>query len=317
MQASLFFRQLLTLAWKDLLVVFNSKRAITTAIRAFTFPTIFTIYFAFIIRVYWPSETYGVGSPHAIRSLSEAIGDAPGNRRTLALCNYGPTGGDIDRVIQLVSDKAKGNSGQTVKVLHSSDDLLTVCKSTLASVSKCYAAAEFYSSTSEGGLWNYTIRIDGSLGLKINVNNNNNDADIFPIPLQHAIDSAIAGVDSSRGAKPLPDNIDEYPYTSQTQKQWDDSIVTGIQNAIAKYIAVVWYIPFIGLCYQLVGVMAREREGGMSDLIESMMPNISRWAPQYARLLGHWLAFTIVRSSKRVQCYVRLTGRRSTSHPGL
>ena len=45
--------------------------------------------------------------------------------------------------------------------------------------------------------------------------------------------------------------------------------------------------------YQLVGLMAREREFGMSDLVESMMPNVRRWEPQLARLIAHHLAFTI------------------------
>lgn len=297
MNLSLLLRQIWTLAWKDLLVVTNTKRRVTTIIRAFTIPTIFVVYFAFIIRVYWPRETYGIGSPNAIRSLSEAIGEAAGNRRTLALCNYGPPGGDIDRVIEIVSGKALGGDGQVVQVLRSPDDLLTLCRSSLSGVTKCYAAAEFYSSPNEGGLWNYTIRIDGSHGYKINVENNNNDAEVFPIPLQHAIDTAIAQVDAGEGARPLADNIKEYPFTSKTQKEWDNTLVTSIQNANAKYIAVVWYIGFIGLCYQLVGVIAREREQGMADLLDSMMPNIAKWEPQVARLLGHWVAFTIVSTS--------------------
>jgi ATP-binding cassette, subfamily A (ABC1), member 3 len=45
--------------------------------------------------------------------------------------------------------------------------------------------------------------------------------------------------------------------------------------------------------YQLVGLMAKERERGMSDLVESMMPNVNRWEPQFARLIAHHLAFTI------------------------
>ncbi|KAF2032632.1 ABC transporter [Setomelanomma holmii] len=294
MPLSLLFRQIWTLAWKDLLVVMNRKRRFTTIVRAFTIPTIFVVYFAFIIKVYWPKETYGIGTPSTIRPLSEAIRDAPGGRRTLALCNYGSTGGDIDRVIELVTAKANGTDGHIVRVLHDPDELLTVCKSSLSAVTKCYGAAEFYTSATEGGIWNYTIRVDGALGYKINVENNRNDAEIFPIPLQHAIDTAIAEVGTGSGARRLPDNIKEYPFTSETQQEWDDDLVTDIQNANTKYIAVVWYIGFIGLCYQLVGVMATEREMGMASLLESMMPNLNRWEPHMARLLGHWVAFTVV-----------------------
>ena len=145
------------------------------------------------------------------------------------------------------------------------------------------------------------------MGVKINVNNNDNDAERFPIPLQHAIDTAIADISSGAGAKALPSTVQEYPYTSKTQKQWDDSLVTSIQNANAKYIAIVWYIAFIGLCYQLVGIMAREREHGMADLLETMMPNIHRWEPQLARLLGHWVAFSMVSISTPSLYVINLT----------
>lgn len=305
MNVSLLLRQIWTLAWKDLLVVLNSKRRITTIIRAFTIPTIFVVYFAFIIRVYWPKETYGIGNEALVRPLAEAIRDAPGGRRTLALCNYGATGGDIDRVIRAVAEKAKGFDGQLVRILRNPDELLTVCKASLSAVTKCYAAAEFYSSTQEGGIWNYTIRVDGSHGYKINVEKNDNDAEIFPIPLQHAIDAAIAEVGVNNGSRTLPNAIKENPFTSETQEEWDDKLVREIQNANTKYIAVVWYIGFIGLCYQLVGVIAKEREVGMASLLESMMPNLNRWEPQVARLMGHWVAFTIVSTPAYFQYHPR------------
>lgn len=192
MNFSLLLRQIWTLAWKDLLVVLNQKRRVWTIIRAFTIPTIFVVYIAILIRVYWPSQTYGIGKPATIRPLSEAIRDAPGNRRTLALCNYGPRGGDIDRVIDAVASKARGDHGQIVEILRNPDDLLSLCKTSLSGVSKCFGAAEFHSSPEQGGLWNYSIRVDGSLGYKINVDKNNNDAELFPIPLQHAVNSAIS-----------------------------------------------------------------------------------------------------------------------------
>ncbi|OCK78942.1 ABC transporter, partial [Lepidopterella palustris CBS 459.81] len=289
----LFLRQIWTLAWKDLLLVLNRKRNASTIFRAFTIPIVLSIYMAFIIRVYWPHETYGIGTSTPIRALSAAMDSAGGGRNTLALCNYGARGGDIDKVIDIVATSAK-QSGKTVQILHNPDDLLTLCRSTLSGTTKCYGAAEFYSSTNEGGLWNYTLRSDGSLGYQVNMQKNNNDAEIYPIPLQHAIDLAIATVGAGADTQALPSKIEEYPFTSKTQKQWDDSIRTDIQNANIHYIAIVWYLGFVGLAYQLVGVMAREREQGMADLIESMMPNIARWQPQAARLLGHHIAFTIV-----------------------
>lgn len=78
-----------------------------------------------------------------------------------------------------------------------------------------------------------------------------------------------------------------------TQKQWKDQITTDIQTATTNYLSVVWLIGFVGLMYQLVGLVAKERESGIADLMESMMPNPRRWEPQLARLIAHHLAFDI------------------------
>ncbi|KAF2493864.1 hypothetical protein BU16DRAFT_58020 [Lophium mytilinum] len=293
MATSLFLRQIWTMAWKDLLLTLNRERAATTIFRAFTVPLIFVVYMSFIIRVYWPKETYGIGASTQIRSLPDALNTAGGGRHTLALCNYGPRGGDIDKVIAAVAASAR-TSGKPVQLLYNPDDLLTVCRSALSGNTKCFGAAEFFSSPREGGVWNYTLRNDGAFGTSINVKKNNNDAQKYPIPLQHAIDATIASVDSGDDIHSLPDTVEEYPFTSKTQKQWDDSITTSIQNANTHYISIVWYLGFVGLSYQLVGIMAGEREQGMADLLESMMPNTARWQPQVARLLGHHIAFTIV-----------------------
>jgi ATP-binding cassette subfamily A (ABC1) protein 3 len=82
-------------------------------------------------------------------------------------------------------------------------------------------------------------------------------------------------------------------FTSETQQEWKNGITVSIQKGVYGYISIVWYIGFVGVMYQLVGLMAKEREFGMSDLVESMMPNVRRWEPQLARLIAHHIAFTI------------------------
>ena len=289
----LFLRQIWTLAWKDLLLVLNSKRNASTIFRAFTEPIVLSVYMSFIIRIYWPQEVYGIGTPSPIRGLPDAMNSAGGGRNTLALCNYGPSGGEIDKVINMVATSARG-SGKAVEILTIPDQLLTLCRSSLSGTTKCYGAAEFYSSTNEGGHWNYTLRSDGSFGYHVNINKNNNDPEIYSLPLQHAIDSAIASVETGTSIQDFPSNIGEYLFTSKTQKEWNDSIRTSIQHANIYYITIVWYLGFIGLCYHIVGVIAREREHGMADLIKLIMPNTACWQPQVAHLLGHHIAFTIV-----------------------
>ena len=50
----------------------------------------------------------------------------------------------------------------------------------------------------------------------------------------------------------------------------------------------------VGVTYQLTGHMASERELGMSQLIEAMMPNKQRWMPQLARLVSYHIAFDLI-----------------------
>lgn len=134
--ASLLLRQIWTLAWKDLLVLFSHNRAsFWTVIRSFTAPLFLAVYLSVILRSYFPSLEYGIGSARSIRSLSDGFAKATSGRNTLALVNYGPDGGDIEQVINLIAEAAE-TPGKTVTRLKTEDELLTVCRSTLYGTTK-------------------------------------------------------------------------------------------------------------------------------------------------------------------------------------
>jgi ATP-binding cassette, subfamily A (ABC1), member 3 len=287
-------QQIWALTEKNLSILFTKQRRVFTSYRAFVIPVLFACYLAFILRVYFPLEKYQIRNAIPVRSLAGGMNAATGGRTTLALVNSGFSNGDIDRVIQKIASEARSD-GKTVQLLDHESDLHDTCPSTLRGVTRCYGAAIFYSSPNEGpnDYWNYTIRTDAAHGNLVNLGKSNNDAELYPIPLQHAIDAAIASVGNSTG-RPLPSNIEEYPYASKTQKQFTDNISTILQRVIKTAIACVFFLAFAGVVYQLVGLMAMERELGMSQLIESMMPNPRHWEPQAARLMSFWLAFMIV-----------------------
>lgn len=224
--------------------------------------------------------------------MGTAIG---GGRDIIALVNNGFTGGDINTVINQVADQVKAD-GATVKILSQQEDLLTVCRSSIRGVSSCYGAAVFYGSPTEGpgGIWNYSLRADGGLGDKIDVTNANNDQEVYPLPLQHAIDFAIAGQNSTIDQSALPSRVYEYPYTTQTQKERSDQIRVRYMGGIIEILAVAFFIGIVGVIYQLVGLMASERELGMTQIIEASMPNKRRWEPQAVRLLANHIAFDIM-----------------------
>ena len=215
-------------------------------------------------------------------------------RNIVALVNSGYKGGNIDRVINQIGDVAWG-SGKDVEILDNEDDLLITCRSTLQGTTNCFAAVVFYSSPDEGpdGVWNYTLRVDGSLNSRFDVRNNNNDQEVFILPLQHAVDYAIAGLNDTVDVAALP-QIQEYPYTSITQDERDTRIRQAYMQSLINILGVAFFIAVCGILYQQVGLQASERELGMSQLLESMMPNKRSWEPQAARLISYHVAFTIM-----------------------
>ena len=257
---------------------------------------IFSWFLAYARNLFIPPSHYGIGNSTPVRSLADALDTAiGGGRTTIAFVNNGSAGGDIDKVINRVADQIK-IGGVTVKILSQEEDLLTTCRSSIRGVSSCYGAAVFYGSPTEGdgGIWNYSLRADGGLGEKIVTTDTKNDQEVYALPLQHAIDFAIAGQNTTIDQSAVPSQVYEYPYTTQTQKERNDQIRVRYMGGIIEILAVAFFIGIVGVIYQAVGLMASERELGMTQIIEASMPNRRRWEPQAVRLLANHIAFDVM-----------------------
>jgi hypothetical protein len=197
---ALIFKQIGALVRKDLALVLNRRSRFFTLWRALWIPIIFATYMSFILRVYWPKETYGIGSPTPIQTLKDAMNTATGGRNTLVFVNSINSGGDI------------------VKIFNNYTNLVETCRSTLQGTTKCYGAVVFNSSPKEGpdGIWNYTLKADATFGTNIYVQKTNNDAEIYQLPLQRAVDMAITAVNSTGTSTPLPTQVDEYRMSSRS-----------------------------------------------------------------------------------------------------
>lgn len=287
----LFLRQVWTLVWKNLLIVLY-RHPLSTPLRCFLLPVVFVGFLAYARNLFIPPARFGIGYATPVRSLADALGAASGGRNRVVLVNNGFTDGDIDKVVQDVSNTVTA-SGKDVQVVSDESELLTLCRSTLRGTSTCYGAAVFYGSPTEGpgGMWNYSLRADGGLGTKVYVTNQNNDVEIYPIPLQHAIDFSIASHNTTIDQGALPSQVYEYPFTSETQQQRNDRIRISYMSGIINILGVAFFLGIVGVIYQLVGLIASERELGMTQIIEASMPNTRRWEPQLARLLANHIAF--------------------------
>jgi ABC-type multidrug transport system ATPase subunit len=285
-----FFRQVWTLCEKTLVIVFM-RHWLSTLIRAFLAPIIFMFIITYSKNFFVPPSGFGIGNPSTVRSLSDAAGISAGGRNLFAVVDNGFTGGDITTVIHRLREPLTAQ-GKTFRQVSTQDELLSLCPSSVRGVSPCLGAVVFHSSPSEGAgdIWNYTIRADGAFGGNIYVDSESNDAEIYALPLQHAVDAAIGSLNGTE----LADNVQQYPYTTKTPEERERNIIRLYMGTLIDILGLAYFIGIVGICYQLTGQMAQERELGMSQLIEAMMPNRQRWMPQAARLLSLHISFDIL-----------------------
>ncbi|KAH6640455.1 hypothetical protein F5144DRAFT_483305 [Chaetomium tenue] len=290
-------RQTWTLVLKNWLIVLG-RHSFATVIRAFVLPIILTAFLSFARNLFVPSATYGISDVRPVRSLADGLSVASGSGRdNVVFVNSGFTGGDVERVVDELARVVRMDAGLVATIAESEDEVPLICRASLRGVTPCAAAVIFHGSPTEGdgGLWNYTIRADASLGAgRIDAEKDTNDAQVYLLPLQHAIDSAISRQNGGGddGAQPLPSAMDEYPFTSLTNEELADRVRVVYQGMIMNFLGVVFIVTIIGVAYHMAGFIATERESGMSTLIEAMMATKSRWKPQFARIIAYHFSFS-------------------------
>ena len=290
----MFIRQVLTLVYKNLLVA-AIRRPISTTIRAFIAPLLIVLLLSYAQYFLNPAQTFGIGHASPIHSLSSAISKATSGRDTIVFVDNGLVGGDIAAVIDEVSDPFR-KAGKHIVTLRNEQDISNVCESSQKGASDCFAAIVFASSITQpkkAGIWNYTLRADTSLGSTITVDSPNNDAQVYLLPFQKAIDIAIAR-HSPGGQSDALSKIEQYPFTIKTEQSRIESTRTSYLEAGTSYFGIIFFLAMVGVVYQLTGLMASEREKGLSQLLEAMMPNRFRWAPQAARILAYHGGLSVI-----------------------
>ncbi|KAG8625868.1 hypothetical protein KVT40_006269 [Elsinoe batatas] len=282
-----FISKTWTLVQKNLILSWN-RHWFTALITVFLAPVIFFFFIAYSKNFFVPPAIFGVGSPTPLRSLADAVAYAGGNRNTLGIVtnNLGP---EVQQIIDDISPTLVAGRVNPV-VVDTDDDLLTVCPSTVRGTTPCFAGVRFESSPSNGSRWSYILRADGAFRERIYVDRDTNDAQIYVLPLQYAIDNAIATRNGS-GPLPLPEN---YLYTSSTAEERNRSITSLYMESLINVIAVAYFVGLVGILYQLTGQMASEREIGISQLIEVMTARKRNWEAQAMRLLSYHISYDIL-----------------------
>ena len=110
------------------------------------------------------------------------------------------------------------------------------------------------------------------------------------------MDAAIANKASASTDEGSLRGVIEMPFTSMTNQEYDDVQIADHMGTIIVALAVAFLIAVFGAIYHMAGTIAAERESGMAQLLDVMMPNRATWQPHAARLISHHLAFTVMYS---------------------
>lgn len=274
---------------KNLLVVLR-RHWFSTIFRALVLPIVYIFIISYVRNFFLPPAVYGIGAPRPIRDPVDAFETQSGRSRVV-LINNGLTGGLVEDAISDLNT-TYSTAGADVQFASTDDDLATLCRSSLSGTSRCYGAVSFTGSPTEGQstTWAYTVYVDFGLGLRINVDSNDDDTRLYVLPLIHAIDSSIARASGME----LPQTMEEFPFTFETLQQREDRVQRLFMGALVRYLGLVVFIAVCGITYHLPGHVARERELGMSSLIDTMNPQKRQWLSHMARILATNTSFSLI-----------------------
>ncbi|KFA75696.1 hypothetical protein S40288_06146 [Stachybotrys chartarum IBT 40288] len=292
------FKQIWTLMVKNYRYILL-RHLLTTVFVGFVVPIVIAGLLSFARNLFVPPARHGIGSPNPVRTLNEALSrSSNAGRDKVVLVNNGFSGGDIDRVLDRLADQIS-DADATIEVVRTEtqQDLPRECGSSLRGVTTCYGAVVMLGSPNEGesGLWNYTVVSDAAFAqsaLRIDVERTNNPEQTYIMPLQTAINTIIIQLNDS-SADPLG-NTYELPFTSTTQEEWNQRVREIYHQSITNFMAVAFLVTVFFITYHLTGFIASERESGMSQLLDAMMPVRQQWMAQAARILAHHFSFTSV-----------------------
>ena len=283
-----FWSQTWTLTKKDLLLV-GRRSWFTTIGRALVLPILFTFVVSYIKTWLSGKGHYGVGTPSSIMSLPEAFKYASSAHHRFVVIDKTQNANDVQSVTnELISTFKDAN--KDTHIVRERSDLIHLCPSSSHGVSPCFGAVEFHRSPDQGGMWRYTLYQDGYISQSMNVLSNTNPIQVYTIPLQHAIDAAI----SKTTGGPVLKTVVEYPFTIVTEAEKQQASVYFYETLVNEILAFAFFIGLCGITYHLTGHITRQREQGMLQLIDAMMPNSKRWQCLIARNLSAHLAFDII-----------------------
>ena len=205
-------------------------------------------------------------------------------------------GSVVDSLSRQVSD-----AGKTPRHYENSWAMAQECRTDTKGVSPCYGAIIFFSSPSQStnessqGVWNYTIRGQGAVWAgSADVTSDTNGPEVDLLPLQRALEQEFITHAGSNATAKVPEKMDVILYTDQDQSALDDSRTSNYLMYCIYAFGPIFAFALIELVYHMTSFVARERELGMSGLIDTMISGGSNVRGRLVRQISTWISFALV-----------------------
>ncbi|KAK6954029.1 hypothetical protein Daesc_003991 [Daldinia eschscholtzii] len=270
-------RQTWALTRKNLLITILRKWR-STFFRSLLFPIVVLVLLLEVQNFSKDTNRYGIANPRSVDSLADSMAS---NTKSLVLVQEPGLGPDFHPVLEKITDPLDSNR---LVHLNDSNKIDATCPVDYHGNSPCHAVVIFKDSPLSGRVnatWNYTIRVDPSVSYwSFNVFDTNSAIDRVHLPLQLAIENAMLN---------LTDSPDFMPYTYLSQDEVDEQSRKSFIIMALYLLSFVYYITFIPVGHHVAGMIAFERETGMSDLIDAMGGGVA-----WPRVLSYVFTFDIL-----------------------
>jgi ATP-binding cassette subfamily A (ABC1) protein 3 len=206
--------------------------------------------------------------------------------------------GDVNSVIESISKQVR-DAGKTPKGYTDTRSMNQECRTDTKGVSPCYGCIIFLSSPTQGtkesarGVWNYTIRGQGDLYSDFaDITSTTSGPQSDLLPFQRALETEI--ISRANSTSKIPSAVDVILYTNQDQTVLDNSRTSNYLTYCIYAFGPVFAFALLEIVYHMTSFVARERELGMSGLIDTMISGGSNIRGRLVRQISTWISFSLV-----------------------
>lgn len=261
-----FAQQVQALAWKNFLTIVV-RRPISFFLFIYGIPIAALAVLLSIPDFTSNSNKHGFADPAPLRDLVDVVD------KKLVIVRPPHLGPDVQRVVDVFTE---GIDPDLIAFEEQDGAVANLCLTNLRGVSPCYASVTFVDSpetteekpyqyayvSEKNRTWSYVLHFDPARSYgTFDANTHDNMAERYHMPLQLALNKAIANISSSP---------ETFGYTQSTQSEKDREDLEEAVYLVSTIFVFALFVCYLFIVYHHTSLITSERESGMSQLVDSM-----------------------------------------------